>query len=109
MISQIEPAAVAAVLLGLWMVGVTLVRTKLALYGIQAALLGLLAAWTGARHHEPALIVVGFAVLALKGIGAPVYLGHVARRIGCRRDEGLLIAPPLLLFLTVGALAALAL
>jgi hydrogenase-4 component E len=89
------------------MVGLTHLRSKLTLYGLQALALGLLAAWIGRVHREPALIVAGIAVATLKGIAVPVYLGKVIRRIGCRRDEGLLFAPPLLLFMTVGALSTL--
>ena len=104
-----EPGAAAAVMLGLWMVGVTLVPTKLVIYGIQTLLLGMLAVSIGLRHHEIALVLAGSAVAVLKGGAVPIYLSFVARKIGCRRDEGVLIAPPLLLFLTVGALAALVL
>jgi hydrogenase-4 component E len=102
-----EPIAGGAVLLGLWMVGLTHLRSKLTLYGLQTLTLGLLAAWIGQQHHEPALLTAGIAVTALKGIAVPVYLGKVIRRIGCRRDEGLVLAPPLLLFVTSGALGAL--
>ncbi len=107
--AQSEPAAIGAVLLGLWMVGITLMRTKLTVYGFQTVLLGLLAAWIGVRQHETALVIAGLAVALLKGVGVPIYLARVARKIGCRRDEGMLIAPPFLLFLTIGALASLAL
>ena len=107
--AQSEPAAIGAVLLGLWMVGITLMRTKLTVYGFQTVLLGLLAAWIGVRQHETALVNAGLAVALLKGVGVPIYLARVARKIGCRRDEGMLIAPPFLLFLTIGALASLAL
>ncbi len=106
---MIEPLAAGAVLLGLWMVGLTQLQSKLALYGLQTLVLATLAIWIGHQHREPALIVAGIAIASLKGISVPVYLGHVARRIGCRRDEGLLLAAPLLLFLTLAALGALAL
>lgn len=102
-----EPIAGSAVLLALWMVGLTHLRSKLTLYGLQSLTLGLLAAWIGRQRHEPALLVAGIAVAALKGIAVPVYLGKVIRQIGCRRDEGLVLAPPLLLFVTLGALGAL--
>jgi len=102
-----EPVTGGAVLLGLWMVGITQLRSKLTLYGLQTVLLGVLATWIGVQHREPALVVAGIAVAGLKGVAVPFYLGRVVRRIGCRRDEGLLLAPPLLLFLTLGALGAL--
>jgi hydrogenase-4 component E len=103
----IEPVAGGVVLLGLWMVGLTHLPSKLWLYGLQTVALGLLANWIGRQHHEPALIVAGIAVATLKGIAVPVYLQEAVRRIGCRRDEGLLLAPPLLLFVTLSALGAL--
>jgi hydrogenase-4 component E len=104
-----EPVAGVAVLLGLWMVGLTQLSSKLMLYGLQTVALGMLAAWIGHQHGEPALVVAGIAVAMLKGIAIPVYLGNAVRRIGCRWDEGLLLAPPLLLFVTLGALGALVL
>lgn len=94
-------------LLGLWMVGLTHLRSKLSLYGIQTIALGLLAAWTGKQHGEPALIAAGIAVILIKGIAVPLYLGRVMRKIGCRRDEGVILSPPLLLLATMGALGAL--
>lgn len=109
MILRSDPLADAAVILGLWMVGVTLIPTKLTIYGVQTVLLGALAAIMGVRHHEAALLWAGFAIIAFKGLAVPLYLSYVGRRIDCRRDDGLLIGPPLLLFLTVGALAALVL
>lgn len=107
--SSLDPVVGAIVLLALWMVGITNLPSKMALYGLQTAGLGILAVWIGVHHHEPALIIAGTAVALLKGIGVPIYLTRVVRIIGCRRDEGLLLAPPLLLFLTMAILGALAL
>src|SRR5438128_2341044 len=95
-----EPVAGAVVLLGLWMVGLTQLPSKLMLYALQSIALGVLAIWIGSHHHEPTLIAAGIAVTFFKGIAVPVYLLSAVRRIGCRRDEGILLAPPLLLFLT---------
>src|SRR5258708_27578051 len=92
-----------------WMVEVTQLRAKLKLYGLQTLLLGALAAWIGQRHGEPALLVTGTAVALLKGIAVPIYLGRAVDCIGCRRDEGLVLAPPLLLFVTMSALGVLVL
>ena len=102
-----ESVAAGLVLVGLWLVGLTTLRTKLVVYGLQTVTLGLLAVGIGLARHEPALVVVGTAMAGLKGVAVPCYLIYLARRIGCRRDEGLFITPPLLLLLTVGALAAL--
>lgn len=104
-----EPVTGGAALLGLWMVGRTHLHSQLTLYGIQTLGLGLLAAWIGGQHGEPGLIVTGLAVAVLKGLAVPIYLGQVMRRIGCRRDAGLMLAPPLLLFVTLTALGALVL
>jgi len=105
--STIEQIAASVVLLGLWMVGLTHLRSKLTIYGLQTVTLGGLAIWIGIHHREGALIAAGAAIALLKGIAVPVYLGGVVRKIGCRRDEGLLLAPPILMFLTLAALAAL--
>jgi len=102
----IEPVGGAVVLLGLWMVGLTHLHSKLWLYGLQTLALGLLAAWIGVQHAEPALIAAGLAVASVKGLAIPIYLGRVIRRIGCRRDEGVLLGPPLLLPATMAALGA---
>lgn len=102
-----EPVAAGLVLIGLWLVGLTNLRSKLAVYGFQTVLLGLLAVSLGRAHGERALVVAGAAVVLLKGLAVPLFLHDLVRRIGCRRDEGLLLAPPLLLFLTLAALALL--
>lgn len=107
MSSGFELAGGAATILGLWMVGLTHLRSKLTLYGLQAIALGALAADIGMTRHEGTLIAAGIAICLIKGLGIPSYLGWVIRRIGCRRDEGLALAPPLLLLVTVGALGAL--
>lgn len=106
---SLEPLAVAAVLLALCSIGLTALRSSLVFYGLQTVALGILATSLGARHGEPLLVIVGLAVMLLKGVAVPIYLRTVARRIGCRRDEGLVVAPPLLMFatLTVAALFAL--
>src|SRR5205823_1688537 len=87
--STIEQIAASVVLLGLWMVGLTHLRSKLTIYGLQTVTLGGLAVWVGIHHKEPALVVAGTAIALLKGIAVPAYLGRVIRKIGCRRDEGL--------------------
>ena len=106
---SIEPLAIAAVLLALGSIGLTALRSSLVFYGLQTVALGLLAASLGARHGEPLLVVVGLAVMALKGVAVPIYLRTVALRIGCRRDEGLVVAPPLLMFATLSVAALFAL
>lgn len=102
-----DPVTGGVILLGLWMVGRTHLRSQLLLYGLQTLLLGGLAAWMGLQHWELSLVIAGLAVAALKGVAVPLYLDHVIRRIGCRRDAGVLLAPPVLLFVTLSALAVL--
>ncbi len=102
-----ETAVAGLVLVGLWMIGLTHLRTKLVVYGLQTVVLGGLAVSIGWQHGEAALMFVGALTALLKGVAVPAYLVYLTRRIGCRRDEGLFIAPPLLLLLTVGVLAAL--
>lgn len=106
---SLEPLALVALLLGLCTVGLTSLKSCLLLYAAQTGLLGLLAADLGMRRGETMLVVIGVLVLLLKGGVVPVYLGVMARRIGCRRDDGLIIAPPLLMFGTLTAAAFLVL
>ena len=106
---QIDPMAGIAVMLALAMAGVTQLRSGVTLYGLQSLAVGLLAILTGRSHHEPWLILVGCAVGLLKGIAVPAYLNYSARRIGCRTDASLIIAPPLQLFIALGGLVLLVL
>ncbi len=99
--------AAAVVLIGVWMLGVTRIAANLQFYSVQTLLLGGLAMWEGLHLGEPALVVIGAAFLGLKGLVIPIWLSRVIVRIGCRRDEGLAIAPPLLMVLAVGLLAGL--
>ena len=102
-----EPVIAAAAILGLWMVGVTHLRFKVMLYGLQTVIIGGLAVWIGHQHHEFSLVAAGCAVVLLKGVAVPIFLRWLMLHIGCRRDEGLVLSPPILLLLTVGALAGL--
>lgn len=107
--TPVETVAAGLLLSGLWMAGLTRIHTKLLLYGLQTVALGVLACLIGVRNHETALIVAGAAAAVLKGGAVPVFLSGVARRIGCRRDDGLVLAAPLVLLLTAAALIALVL
>jgi len=100
-----ESGSAVTVIIGLWMIGITRVPTSLTLYGTQSAVLGLMAMYLGVLRAEPLLVIVGVAVIALKGIAAPAYLLFVAHRLDCRRDDGVSIAPPLQFFGALGALA----
>lgn len=107
--SQNEPIAAVLVLLALWMIGVTQFHTTVVLLGIQSAILGALAAWLGFVHDEPALMVIGAVVIGIKGIAVPAYLAYAARRIGCRRETDLVLAPPIQLFIAATSIGLLAL
>lgn len=106
---SLDPLAGTVVLLALCSIGLTALRSTIVSYGLQTLVLGVLAIRIGAVHGEPLLVLVGLAVALLKGLAVPLYLRTVAARIGCRRDEGLVVAPPLLMFgtLTVAAFFAL--
>ncbi|MGO8671358.1 MAG: hypothetical protein ACLQVD_08365 [Capsulimonadaceae bacterium] len=103
------PGAAVAVVIGLCMIGLTELRTSITLYGMQSVALGLLAVVIGIGHREPVLVFVGSIVVLLKGIAVPLYFIFAARRIGCRRDVGMLVAPPLQFFLALGVLSLIAL
>lgn len=107
MIEELDSLTAAVVLIGLWMMGVTQLRTSLGLFGLQTVLLGCMAVQHGRSHAELALIVLGVAFALFKGIVVPLYLRYVIRRLGPPQDDPLMIAPPLLMFLTVGSLASL--
>jgi hydrogenase-4 component E len=104
-----EPIAAVLAVLSLWMIGVTQYHSTVVLFGLQSAALGILAAWIGWHHHEPTLIAVGLIVILLKGVGAPLYLSYAARKIGCRREDNLAVAPPIQLLLAGTAITLLAL
>jgi hydrogenase-4 component E len=108
-LNSIDPIAAFAIAAALFMVGLTQFRTSVGLYALQSLALGAMAARVGFRRHEDLLLFVGPAVALLKGILVPLYLLVAARRIGCRRDVGMVIAPPLQLFLALGGLVVLVL
>lgn len=98
----LDPLILAALLIAVCSVGLTSLQSSVTAYGIQTALLALLAVRLGSTRGESMLVVVGIVVGVMKGVAVPVYLSIVARRIGCRHDDGLVIAPPLLMFATLG-------
>jgi hydrogenase-4 component E len=97
------------VVLALCMVGLTQFRSNVLLYSAQSAVLGALTTVVGSERSEPLLALVGCAILLLKGAVVPLYLAYAARKIGCRRDVGQIIAPPLQIFLALAGLSILAL
>jgi len=100
-----EFGAVSAALLALWMVGITDFRASVTLFGIQSFVLGLVAIAIGARHGEPLLILVGVAVIVLKGLIVPYYLIYAGRRIGCRRDSLMPVSAPTQFFIALSLLS----
>jgi hydrogenase-4 component E len=104
-----DPVAALIVIIGLCIVGLTDFRSSVILYGLHSTVLGLLAISIGHARGESLLIVVGTAVMLAKGIAVPAYLIDAARRIGCRRDVGMIIAPPLQFFLALAGLSLMAL
>jgi hydrogenase-4 component E len=104
-----EPVSAVLAIIALWMIGVTQYHTTVVLFGIQTTMVGALAVWIGWQHNEPMLIFVGAAVILFKGIAAPIYLSYAAKKIGCRRERGLAVAPPIQLFAAGAAIALLAL
>jgi hydrogenase-4 component E len=103
------PEAGAIVLIALCMIGLTDFRSSVMLYAVQSILLGFTAVSLGRLHAEPVLVIVGSAVVVLKGLAVPYYLIYAAKKIGCRRDVGMTIAPPLQFFMALIALSLLVL
>ncbi|HEY3998690.1 MAG TPA: hypothetical protein VGO93_07480 [Candidatus Xenobia bacterium] len=105
--TALQPESLALVVLGIWMLGITRLQTTIAFYSLHTIWLGLLALVLGWEGHEVHLALAGLAFLLLKGMALPLYLSHTSEKLGCRRDEGLAIGPPVLMMLTLGGLATL--
>ena len=107
--STIESVAAGLVVLSLWMIGISQFQTSVRLFSAQSAAVGLLAVYIGGMKHEAMLIGVGLAVVLFKGIVVPWCVSYSARRVGCRRESSLAVAPPLQIFLAGTAVAFLSL
>ncbi|HEY3331525.1 MAG TPA: hypothetical protein VGK19_15955 [Capsulimonadaceae bacterium] len=105
----IEAVSAALVVLSLWMIGISQYVTSVRLFAVQSITLGALAAYIGMSKGEPMMIVVGIAVAIFKGGAVPSYLAFAGRKIGCRNDSSLSIAPPLQIFLAGSVVAFLSL
>lgn len=104
-----ETVTTGVVILGFCMIGITALRTTLAIYAVQTVILGFLASWKGLNHSESTLIFAGIGIILIKGFAAPIYLSIVSKKIGCREDKGVLIAPSFLMLLSSLAAAFLVL
>jgi len=102
-----DPGEALALILALCMIGLTDFQSGAALYGVQSAVLGMLAIYIGHIHHAPLLVLVGCAVVLLKGFAVPTYLRFAAHRLGCRRDGDMIVAPPLQLALALAGMSLL--
>jgi len=97
-----DPLVVSVLVVGVWTLGLTGLRSMLIAYSVQTVLLGILAI----RHaHDGTMLLAGCAFLILKGVAIPGYLAYVVRRTGSRHDVGLVIAPPFLMLFALGGLA----
>jgi hydrogenase-4 membrane subunit HyfE len=103
-LSNIDILAASAAAAGVWMCGVTNLRTMFWGLAIQTFMLGA-AAWLNGAHAEHYLILAGIFVI-IKAIAIPAFLSWVAGRIEVQHDKGVSLSPSLSLFCACGALAA---
>ena len=100
-----DMASALALIAALWLVGLTRVKTSVALYGAQSLILGVLTIALGVARGEPLLVIVGVAVASIKGLAVPAYLSFVVGKLDCRRDDGVGISAPVQFFASLAALA----
>jgi hydrogenase-4 component E len=105
-LSAIDLLTAVAAVLAVGMCGVTRVKSLLWGLGLQNAGLALVAALEGVERQQPQYLLLAGAVILVKGIGIPVFLGWTAERIGVARDPGAILHSTLALLAGCGALAA---
>lgn len=104
-LSTIDLLSSLAAVAGVWMCGVTLVRTMLWGLAFQTFLLGAIAALQGLETGTPNYLWLALAVIVIKAGAIPLFLGWTAARIGARRDRGAFLSPPAGLLLGCAVLA----
>jgi len=70
-------------------------RPVILTYAVQALLLGVLVVFEGWDGGQIALILYGLAILTVKGVLTPWYIGWLSRRIGIERELDPLLNIPL--------------
>lgn len=105
-LTPIDILAAAVAVLGVWMCGVTRVRSQLWGLGLQTALLACVCVALGLRPGASHYLILALTVLLIKALVIPVFLAWSARRLEIIRDTGTVLGPTTALFAAAGALAA---
>lgn len=105
-LTRIEMLAAFAAVAGVWMCGVTHLRTVIWGLALQTALLGLIAGLHGHEIHSPQYIILAVVVIAVKAAFIPAFLAWIAGRIEVQRDRCVSLSPSMALFAGCGALLA---
>ncbi|MEN6548075.1 MAG: hypothetical protein ABFE07_18715 [Armatimonadia bacterium] len=105
-LSPIDLLAAGVAVLGVWMCGVTRVRSQLWGLSLQTALLAgvcvALGLMPGASHY----LVLALTIFLIKAVAIPIFLAWSARRLEITRDTGTVLGPTGALFGACAALAA---
>jgi hydrogenase-4 component E len=105
-LSSIDILTAAAAVIGVWMCGMTRVKSLLRGLALQTAALALVAAVYGVEIQSPNYLILAAVVFAIKAVGIPVFLAWTADRIHVRSESGLLLNPAICLLAGCAALAA---
>lgn len=93
-------AAICAILL----LGSTHLRPNIALFSLQSVVLASVAIVRGYERGEFDLLFIGTVFLLLKGIGVPMFLLHIIKRVHVYRDTGIFLPAPLAMHVALGFL-----
>lgn len=105
-LSRVDLLAAFAAVTGVWMCGVSNLRSMLWGLAAQTTLLGLVVFAHGQEVQAQHYLLLAGVVIIVKAALIPIFLAWIARKIEVLRDKGAGLSTPLGLFAGCGALAA---
>lgn len=105
-LSPIDLLAAGVAVLGVWICGITRVRSQLWALALQTALLAAVCLALGLLPGAGHYLILAVTIFVIKAVAIPAFLAWSATRLGITRDTGTVLGPTVALFAACGALAA---
>jgi len=101
----LDAALILIVLLGLFIVASSRLRTMIHIFGLQSLILGAVPFFMYAKEMESYIVIVALAAIVLRGFIMPYFLFWAIRHVSVRSESSPLIGPGVTLLLSGFAIA----
>jgi hydrogenase-4 component E len=96
-----ELCALTVAVVAIFMLGSRHLRVTLLMYAVQTSIISVSIMVFGIQRHDEHLYLLAILFFLFKGLGVPVFLSHVIRKVGVGTDPGTGITAPISMHLSV--------